>query len=261
MFQYVALQTQSYVWSNCPFKGAIDCGSLNGTVSIIKHLANLFIERQALDILTNLDIIFHFVQYKTLYHKIKDHRHYLTLQPLPTQSHKATNMEHNPDTMDKKIDDKSLSSACTYKQCNDKEMKTSKQEPMESFPNGFLTLEENDGKGNCMSLVLMKESHDMKDKKFDDAKLSNALHQLVDFDLRCYFTDDDVTDLLIKYDANVDVVKQQMRDIISDMIGWSRTEREHNRRTSSGLVDKHKGHTYEKDMTPSIVSSRGLKNS
>lgn len=128
-------------------------------------------------------------------------------------------MEHNPDTMDKKIDDKSLSSACTYKQCNDKEMKTSKQEPMESFPNAFLTLEENDGKGNCMSLVLMEQSHDMKDKKFDDAKLSNALHQLVDFDLRCYFTDDDVTDLLIKYDANVDVVKQQMRDIISDMIG------------------------------------------
>ena len=90
---------------------------------------------------------------------------------------------------------------------------------MESFPKGFLTLEENDGKGNCAYLVLMKESHDMKDKKLDDAKLSNALHQLVDFDLRCYFTDDDVTDLLIKYDANVEVVKQQMRDIISDMIG------------------------------------------
>ena len=166
-----------------------------------------------------LDIIFHFVQYETLYHKIKDHRHYLTLQPLPTQTHKATNMEHNPYTMDKKIDDKSLSSACTSKQCNDKEMKTSTQEPMESFPKGFLTLEENDGKGNCAYLVLMKESHDMKDKKLDDAKLSNALHQLVDFDLRCYFTDDDVTDLLIKYDANVEVVKQQMRDIISDMIG------------------------------------------
>lgn len=169
-------------------------------------------------------------------------------------------MEHNPGTMNEKIDDKKLSNARTSKQCNDKEMKTSNQKSMESFQNGFFTWEENDGKGDCMPLVFMEINPDMMDNKIDEAKLSNALHRLVDFELRCYFTDEDVTDLLRMYDGNVEVVKQKMRDIVSDMIGWARAEREQEK-DIIGFVDKNRVIHTRKILDPSIVSSRGLKYS
>jgi len=59
------------------------------------------------------------------------------------------------------------------------------------------------------------EHNDTMGKKIDDAKLSNALHQLDDFELRWFFTDDQVTSLLKKYDGNIEVVKQHMKEMMA----------------------------------------------
>jgi hypothetical protein len=58
----------------------------------------------------------------------------------------------------------------------------------------------------------MDDDSDMMGMKFDAAQISNGLHQLAEFELRPFFTDDEVTSLLKKYDWNVEVVRQQMKE-------------------------------------------------